>query len=138
MRLCVCATMKPLKSQTCTDQCAKNHHTHTHAKSAAVRGCFCIPLSLLLLLLLLPPVSLPGQQHLHSRCRARSPWAMAFWSTSCVARRPLSDAAGWAEQGKTRRGPSVCPSEPSLSLHPLETPQTAPRPGSCFFVFTAA
>ncbi|TNN51558.1 hypothetical protein EYF80_038247 [Liparis tanakae] len=23
---------------------------------------------------------------------------MAFWSTSCVLRRPLSDAAGWAEQ----------------------------------------
>lgn len=42
----------------------------------------------------------PESKYLHSRCHARSRSAMAFWSTSCVFRRPLSDAAGWAERSR--------------------------------------
>lgn len=45
-----------------------------------------------------PHFSPPSTGHLHSRCRARSRWAMAFWSTSCVLGRPLGGAAGWAER----------------------------------------
>lgn len=71
--------------------------------------------------------------HLRFRCHARSPWAMAFWSTSCGLRRPLSDAAGPGRAEQTRRcGPSVAgaaPASHSLSLHPLfKTPQTGGLP----------
>lgn len=45
----------------------------------------------------------PGR-YLRSRCRARSPWAMAFWSTSCRRRRPLSSDASGAGVEAERSG----------------------------------
>lgn len=66
----------------------------------------------------------PGR-YLRSRCRARSPWAMAFWSTSCGIRRPLSSDASGAEAERcgVRRG-GAGPSRgwlggASEALHPL-------------------
>ena len=71
------------------------------------------------------------QRHLRSPCRARSPWAMASWSTSCVLGGPRSDAAGWAERGRhgaVRRGERcLCP----LSTSPVNTADS----GSLFFFF---
>lgn len=61
---------------------------------------------------------------------------MAFWSTSCVLRGPLSDAAGWGRAEQTRRGPSgESGASVPLSTSPVNTanggllPQHSARTG---------